>query len=141
MSLPWNDTIFRVLEGSAGGDTGCGVTPDGLEQHIKSENFARYKKFNRSRAQLQMHRLAADGCLGTAMCNCDGIFSSLQNNTRGTDQQGYSEFCRRRRDSVQPTGADSQSGSPVGALLSVVGALKLGANGQGGSSGAIIRKR
>ena len=30
-------------------------------------------------------------------------------------------------------------GSPVGALLSAVGALKLGANGQGGSSGAICK--
>ena len=30
-------------------------------------------------------------------------------------------------------------GSPVGALLSAVGALKLGANGQGGSSGAMCK--
>ena len=63
-NLAWrekNDTIFRVLEDSAGGDIGCGVTRDGQEQHTKSEKFARYKKFNGSRDQLQMHRLAADG--------------------------------------------------------------------------------
>ena len=50
-NLAWrekNDTIFRVLEDSAEGDIGCGVTSDGREQHTKSGNFARYKKFNGS---------------------------------------------------------------------------------------------
>ena len=63
-NLAWkkkNDTIFRVLEDSAGGNTGCGITSDGAEQHNKSENFARYKKYNRLGDQLQMHRLAVDG--------------------------------------------------------------------------------
>ena len=53
--------MIRVLEDSAGGETGCGVTSDGLKQHIESENFAQYKKFNGLRSQLQMRRLAADG--------------------------------------------------------------------------------
>ena len=46
--------------------------------------------------------------LEIAMCDCDGIFSSLQNSTRGDDQQGFNEFCRRGGDSVQHKGHDSQ---------------------------------
>ena len=70
-NLAWkkkNDTIFRVLEGSAEGDTGCGDTSNGDEPHIKSENFARYKKYMYSRLghQLQIQRLAADRVLEAA---------------------------------------------------------------------------
>ena len=46
-NLAWkkkNDTICRVPEDSAEGDTGCGDASDDDEQHIKSENFAWYKK-------------------------------------------------------------------------------------------------
>ena len=50
-----NVTIVRVLEDAAGGDADCRVTSDGAEQHIKNENFARYKKHSRWGDQLQMH--------------------------------------------------------------------------------------
>ena len=66
--LAWkktNDTIFRVLEVSTGGGIGCGGTPDADKGNIKSENFARYQKFNSLGCmyQLQMRRLASEGDL------------------------------------------------------------------------------
>ena len=56
-----NDTFFRVLEDSAGGDIGCGGTQGAIEDNIKSNNFARYKKYNRLGSLIWMHRLVADG--------------------------------------------------------------------------------
>ena len=41
------------------------------------------------------------------------------------------------KEKIRSCADNGASGGPVGALLSVVGALKLGANGQGGSTGAI----
>ena len=110
--LAWkkkNDTIFRVLEDSVGCDTGCGVTSDGDEQHIKSENFARSKSttgWGTSCRCIDLLQMGIRGRLETGMCDRDGVFSSLKNSTRGADQQGLSDICRRGSDLVQPKGED-----------------------------------
>ena len=136
-----------MLEGSAGGDTGCGVTSDGPEHNTKSENFAWYKKFNGSRSQLQMHRLAADGEFEAASrLRCAIVMGSsaamrtalgeLTNKVTANSVEGgairYSP-----KEQIRSSADNGASGSRVGALLNAVGGLKLGANGQGGSSGAI----
>ena len=152
-NLAWkkkNDTIFRVLEDSAGGDTGCGVTSDGLEQHIKSENFARYKKYNGLGDQLQMHRLAADGNLDAAsrlrwaieMGSSAASRTALGDMTNtvlvNSVEGGAIRYSTKAK--IRSCADNGAPGSPMGALLSAVGALQLGANGQGGSSGAICKR-
>ena len=132
-----------MLEDSAG------VTSDGPEQHIKSKKVAWYKRYNRLGDQLQMHQLAADGDLGAASrlrCAIQmgssvvsrKLLGELTNKVSANSVEGgaiwYSSKAKIR--SCADNGAP---GSPVGALLSAVGALKLGANGQGGSSWAICK--
>ena len=136
-----------MLEDSAEGDIGCGVTSDGREQHTKSGNFARYKKFNGSRGQLQMHRLAADGEFEAASrlrCAIEWGSSAASSTVLGelTNKVAAKSVeagaIRYSRQGQPRSSADNgASGSRVGALISAVGALKLGANGQGRPSGAI----
>ena len=146
--------MFRVLEDSAGGDTSCGVTPGGPEQHAKSENYksVRYKKYIGVGDQLQMHRLAADGDLEAASrLRCAiGMRSSAVsrtalgelNNEASANLSKGERFCTPHVNAkIRSCSDNGAPGSPMGAQSSAIGALKLGANGQGGSSGAKWGKR
>ena len=77
---------------------------------LKVKKFVWYKKYVGGPAAdaLTHCRWGFRGCLEIVMCDCDVIFSSLQNITRGDDQQGFNGFCRRGSDLVQHKGHVSQ---------------------------------
>ena len=71
------------------------------------------------------------------MCDRDGVSSSLEKGTREltnevsaeSDEEGAIRYSPKAK--IRSCSDNGAPGSPVGVLLSAVGALKPGANGQG----------